>query len=129
MFGQVSEADARALISVFGALLAAFGFFYTAVRDTVRAGMFKDPGGSGRMEKKGLVDEAFWPGMTILAISSCVVALLMLPAFISVVSSIDLAGTYSASKSALVALTVFWLVLAAFWTGQAVRAFHRRRTW
>jgi hypothetical protein len=131
----VNNADARALISVFGALLAAFGFFYTGVRDVVSAGIFKDPKVADeaktkreRMSNKGAASRARWP-MGYLAVSSGAVVAVMLVPVIEALWSLDADEPYSPSKTALAVLGVFWAVLAGYWAFQAVRAWYRHLTW
>jgi hypothetical protein len=130
-----TEADARALISVFGALLAAFGFFYTGVREAVTAGTMAAPGNAdpvkqrnARKEARAKVRKALWPGIVLL-VSSLLVCVLMSVPLLDTVGQFDTEAPYSASKAALVALGSFWLVQAAFWTRQVVRTIYRLATW
>ena len=130
MVPLLTEGDAQSLISVFSALLAAFGFFYTGVRETVRPGTVKDPKDADeRTALRGLVKQALWPGITVLAVSSCCVAAVMTPALIATIGSIGKGGSYSPSISAFGVLGVFWLVLALFWLYQVGRAAYRVWRW
>lgn len=135
MVVAIVEADARALISVFGAFLAAFGFYYTGVRDVVLTGTMRDPKSDdeeatadNRRKNKGIVKKAFWPGMLVLAGSSAVVVALMAVPLWDAIWSID-RDAYNPSIAAFVALGLFWGILAVFWVGQSVRAVYRLAAW
>ena len=126
----ISEADAGALTSVFGALLAAYGFFFTGIKSAVDGGLVKDPGTpESREELRGLIREALWPGMALLSIASVVVFGLMLPPLVEVLRSMEPSKDYSAPKAAFGTLAVFWGLLAAFWLAQSLRAAYRLKRW
>lgn len=125
----ISEEDARSLISVFSALLAAFGFFYTGVKDEVHRGLVKDPlNDDDRASVRGAVRAALWPGLAVLSLASAAVASIMLVPVLDAVS-IGFRRPYSPSKAALVVLGIFWLLLALYWGYQFGRALYRCRVW
>lgn len=107
--------EARALLSVLGALLAAYGFFYTGVKD--RLGEAKEIDWSAfrtqRDLKPGL--EAAQKARLMLGLlvgCAALVAVLFVPVAAPVVVDVGRRRPYAPDKAALVVVVAFWVALA-----------------
>ena len=118
-----------ALLSVASVMLAAFGFFYTQVADDI-ARAIRDTETlreKSRRSERADVSRRVLVGKAVpLALGAMAVAALLLPDALSILTAIDPAAPWDATRAALVVLVLFWAALAVAMSRQVLQL---RRRW
>lgn len=120
---SITREEARALLSVLTALLAAYGFFYTGVKEGL-ADAAKTEWADFRSKRdlRPSLKEATDARNTLVILAVCAntVTVLFVPVALEVLKDVDLRAPYSAEKAALLLLEMFWTALAAIMLRRAL---------
>lgn len=119
----VTSEQARALLSVLGALLAAYGFFYTGVKDSLaEAARIEWAGFRSKRDLRPSLKKVINARNVLVILAACAttVATLFLSVAAQVLSDIDPRRQYAPDKAALLLLEVFWVGLAGMMLRRAM---------
>lgn len=128
---RITGEEARSLLSVLGALLAAYGFFYTGVSNALSEAKAVD--WTGFRSKRALRPQlrTVTSARNVLAgLTACAaaVSVLFVPVAIDILADLDPRARYSAEKAALFLLVAFWIGLSVCTAQRAVvMASHLRK--
>jgi hypothetical protein len=117
----MTDADASTLLDALGALLAAYGFFFTATTDLFTPLAIQKPAVIAQKPLQWAEDRTkLKDGRTtahLLALAPTVIVVVFCSVFIEIVEGIDLSRPYSPLKMALAIVLLFWsgLSIAMWW--------------
>ncbi len=112
---SLEREEARALLSVLGALLAAYGFFYTGAKDRLKEAAEVDwTSFDTKRDLRPSLDAARSARVLLVLLAACagIVVALFLPVTAPIVVDVGRSRPYAPDKAALVVVVVFWAGLA-----------------
>ncbi len=121
---SITREEARALLSALGALLAAYGFFYTGVKDRLaEAAMIDWTGFRSKRDLRPSLREATGARNLLVFLTACagMVAALFAPVAVEILADLDPDSSYAPDKAALFLIEVFWMGLTAMMLRRAFK--------
>lgn len=104
------------LVSVGGVLLAAYGFFYNQVADTLHTALETGTDildTSAKKTARATVEKGLLRGALPLTLTASLFTIILLPHAVEIIGGMDVAADYDAVRAAYVVVTLFWLGLTA----------------